>query len=139
LFKKEGKKHLDKTAAEICERCSRNINELLKSTTGILPKLEPMLTPPVEPKQINPAQYGLDRCLHGCNPPNCPTCHGTGETKPKEVGDGMFVVPPAKTLRAIRKMNKEAEDAEQGKCKHTEKTMGDEGVICRSCGKSIED
>lgn len=121
LFKRTGKKKEEKSEAEICEPCHKQLalglsrkERFINFGTLVFDKM-----PPDPLGYISPEAH---KALTALTPP-----------------DGVVKVPSSLTPSSIKKINKSVETANSG-CKHDEKTIDDSGrVVCRSCKKSIED
>lgn len=117
LFLKDGKKKLEKKEAEICAKCRSRLESAIDSNSPL------SLSSVDVTKQNVPVAYIAQ--------PNTLT--------PEEVGNGAFKVPSQMTYAIARKLNKETAKAEAGDCKHEEKSMEDNGVVCRKCKRPVED
>lgn len=122
LFLRDGKKKTDKKEAELCKKCYdlflTRIESSIPMELAAVASFAEKLSAPIKPAPGYIAQ------------PNTLT--------PEEVGSGAYKVPSQMTYAIARKKNKEAAQAEAGECKHEEKSMEDNGVVCRKCHQSVE-
>jgi hypothetical protein len=131
LFKKDGKKHLDKKDAEICEGCDKRLRDAIDAaaTAQTTPAFIPTTFGPTSPAGIH--GYVVDK-------PAAPKIQPQAEDK----GDGVFKVKPALTREEVKAKNKAAEASPKKEgCPHKEMTMDDTSmkVVCKGCGIAMED